>query len=298
MSVKEFFVLMMVCMIWGLHFVVMKYTVGNTADPLFYAAVRMTIVAVLLSPLLKWHKGLMPLVIGAGLGYGALNYAFMFPALTLTTASAAAVTIELFVPFSIILSVIFLGERIGKFKLAGIILAFLGVMFVASAKPDEAVGPYFLLGIILMMGAAMSEAVGAVLVKKVKGIGPLQLLAWFAVVGSVVLWALSLALEGDQMRAFHGDNLVPFLFALAYSALLVSIVAHGSYYWLLQRLPISMVSTAGLMTTLVAVISSVLILKEPLTPALLMGGSMTLSGVAVILWRNRAENKLAKAASV
>jgi len=298
MSVKEFFVLMIVCIIWGLHFVVMKYTVGNTADPLFYAAVRMTIVAVLLAHKLKWHTGLMPLVIGAGLSYGALNYAFMFPALKLTTASAAAVTIELFVPFSIILSVLFLGERIGKFKLAGIILAFLGVMLVASAKPDEAAGPYFLLGIFLMMGAAMSEAVGAVLVKKVKGIGPLQLLAWFAVVGSIVLWALSLILEQDQMRAFQGDNFVPFLLALAYSALLVSIVAHGSYYWLLQRLPISVVSTSGLITTLVAVIASALILGEALTPFLIAGGLMTLSGVALILWRNKVENKRVKATSV
>jgi len=298
MSVKEFFVLMLVCVIWGLHFVVMKYTVGNTAEPLFYAAVRMSIVAVLLAPKLKWHEGLMPLVIGAGLGFGALNYAFMFPALKFTTATAGAVTIELFVPFSIILSVIFLRERIGKFKIAGIVLAFLGVLLVATAKPDEAAGPYFLLGIILMMGAAMSEAVGAVIVKKVKGIGPLQLLAWFAIVGSVVLWTLTLTLERNQIHAFRGDNLVPFLLALGYSALLVSIVAHGSYYWLLQRLPISVVSTSGLMTTLVAVISSALILKEPLTPLLIVGGLMTLSGVALILWRNRLEKKALPPASV
>jgi len=138
MSLREFAVLFLVCLIWGLHFIVMKMTVGEAA--------------------------------GAGLGYGALNYAFMFPALGLTTASAAAITIELYVPFSIILSVLVFKDKIGAYKILGILLAFIGVIIITSAKPDESAGPYFLWGILLMVGAAMSEAIGAVLVKLVKGV--------------------------------------------------------------------------------------------------------------------------------
>lgn len=287
MSIKEFAVLFMVCLIWGLHFIIMKMTVGGTAEPLFYAAIRMSIVAILLLPKLKWHKGLMLPILGAGLGYGALNYAFMFPALGMTTASAAAITIELFVPFSIILSMIVFKEKIGIYKATGISLAFIGVMILASAGPDETAGPLFLLGILLMVGAAMSEAVGAVLVKLVKGVGPVQLLAWFSVVGSAVLWPLSFMLEDNQLAAFSPEHRINFGLALLYSALLVSIVAHSSYYWLLQRLPIYVVSTTGLMTTVIAVTASVLILNEALTPQLLIGGLTTLFGIGLILMRNK-----------
>jgi len=119
MNFREFLILTLVCTIWGLHFVVMKVTVGQTAPPLFYAAVRMTIVAIILLPFLKWHTGMMSKILLGGLGFGAFNYAFMFPALGMTTASAAALTIELYVPFSIILSVLFLGERIGYKKSGG-----------------------------------------------------------------------------------------------------------------------------------------------------------------------------------
>lgn len=298
MSLREFAVLFLVCLIWGLHFIVMKVTVGEAADPLFYAALRMSIVAVIMLPWLKWHKGLMWPILGAGLGYGALNYAFMFPALGLTTASAAAITIELYVPFSIILSVLVFKDKIGLYKILGILLAFSGVIIIAAAKPDQTAGPYFLWGIILMVGAAMSEAVGAVLVKLVKGVGPLQLLAWFAVIGSVVLWPLSLILEDNQLEAFAPENQKTFLLALAYSALLVSIVAHGSYYWLLQRLPIYIVSSTGLMTTVIAVIASALILGETLTPNLLLGGLITLGGIGLILARNnRKVQKPSKAVS-
>ena len=281
MSFREFAVLFLVCLIWGLHFIVMKVTVGETAEPLFYAARRMSIVAILMLPWLKWHKALMWPV----LGYGALNYAFMFPALGLTTASAAAITIELYVPFSIILSMIVFKDKIGRYKVLGILLAFTGVAIIAAAKPDETAGPYFLLGILLMVGAAMSEAVGAVLVKFLKAIEPLQLLAWCAVIGSAVLWPLSFILEDNQLEAFAPENRHNFLLALAYSALLVSIIAHGSYYWLLQRLPIYIVSSAGLMTTVIAVIASAMILKEALTLNLLLGGLITLGGIGLILAR-------------
>ena len=271
----------------------MKVTVGGTAEPLFYAALRMTIVALIMLPWLTWHKGLMWPILGAGLGYGALNYAFMFPALSLTTASAAAITIELYVPFSIILSVIVFKDKIGVYKILGILLAFTGVIILGAAKPGEAAGPYFLLGILLMVGAAMSEAVGAVLVKFVKTVGPLQLLAWFAVIGSAVLWPLSFVLEDNQLDAFSKDNRLLFTLALAYSALLVSIVAHGSYYWLLQRLPIYIVSSTGLMTTVIAVIASAIILSEPLTLNILLGGIITLSGIALILARTNGKDKKA-----
>ena len=289
MNLKEFLVLLMICVIWGLHFIVIKLTVGQNVEPLFYAALRMTFVAIILIKYLKWHEGQMIFVTLGGLGYGTLNYAFLFPALTLTTASAAAVAIELYVPFSIILSIIFLKERIGIWRSLGIAMAFTGVVIIASSKPPEAAGPYFLLGIIFIACGAMGEAVGAIAVKKVREVKPLELLAWFGVIGSICLWPLTFALEDNQLEAFNAENLWPFLAALSYTVILVSLVAHTSYYWLLQRLPVHMIAPSGLMTTLIGVGASALILSEPLGLSFLIGGALTLGGIALILWRNRAK---------
>lgn len=292
MSIREFGVLMMICTIWGLHFVVMKFTVVDMGvPPLFYAALRMLLVTIVLLPFLRWHKGQMKAVLMGGLGFGALNYAFMFPAMQLTTASAAAVTIELYMPFSILLSVLILGERIGPWRITGSALAFVGVVLIGLGAPSEVAGQGFALGIGFMACAAMSEAIGAVSVKSVKAVNPIQLLAWFGVVGSLVLWPLTLILETDQMSAFAPDTRVNFGLALMYSALLVSLVAHGSYYWLLQRLPIHTVAPSGLMTTVIGVVAGVFILKEALTAILLVGALITLSGISIILWRNRKKSK-------
>ena len=293
MSVREFCVLMLVCAIWGLHFTVMKFTIVDMGvPPLFYAALRISGLALILLPFLKWHSGQMKAVLVGGLGFGALNYAFMFPAMQLTTASAAAVTIELYMPFSIILSVLILGERIGIWRISGAALAFIGVVFIGLGTPSEAAGQGFALGIALMACGAMAEAVGAISVKSVKSVNPVQLLAWFGVVGSVGLWPLSLLLEDGQMAAFAPETRVNFGLALLYSVLLVSLVAHGSYYWLLQRLPIHTVAPSGLMTTVIGVAAGILILGEAPTPILFIGAFITLSGISIILWRNKQQAKV------
>jgi O-acetylserine/cysteine efflux transporter len=292
MSFKEFSVLVGICFVWGLHFIVMRATVQDIVDPLFYAAMRVTCVTILLFPFLKWQKGQMKYIVLGGLGYGALNYAFMFPALKLTTAAAAAIAIELYMPLSIIMSVIFLKERIGRYRVLGVALAFLGVIVLGLSKPNADIGPYFALGVAMIAMSALAESMGAVGVKKTKNVHPFTLLAWFTLIGSIVLWPLSWAIEDNQLRVFAPETRWKFLAALTYTTLLVSIFAHASYYWLLSRLPMYKVACSGVLTTSFGVILGVTILKEPMTPNFIIGGLLAIIGVIIILWRNSSHQKL------
>lgn len=296
MSLRESLVLLMICTIWGLHFVVMRTAIGDIGiPPIFYAAVRMSFVALIMLPFLRWHAGQMRMVLIGGLGFGALNYAFMFPAMGMTTASAAAVAIELYMPFSVLLGVILLGERIKGWSWLGIGLALFGVVIIGLSGNNEAAGPLFGLGIALIACGALSEACGAIAVKRTRNIKPSELVAWFAIVGTVVLWPLTLVLEAGQTTVFAPDIRWKFVAALAYSVLLVSILAHGSYYWLLTRLPIQVVTPSGLLTTVIGVAGGLLILKEPISAGLMVGIAITLLGVAIVIWRgNRRATQGAK----
>ncbi len=289
MSFKEFSVLTGICFVWGLHFIVMRMTVQDVVDPLFYAAMRVTCVAIILLPFLKWQAGQMKFIVLGGLGYGALNYAFMFPALKFTTAAAAAIAIELYMPLSIIMSVIFLKERIGPYRILGVSLAFLGVIILGLSKPGGDIGPYFALGIAMIACSALAESMGAVGVKKTKDVPPFTLLAWFTLIGSTVLWPLSWMIEDNQFRVFAPDTRWIFLAALTYSTLLVSLFAHASYYWLLGRLPMYKVACSGVLTTSFGVILGITILGEPITIHFIIGGLLAIIGVIIILWRNNAQ---------
>ena len=296
MGPREIVVMVAMCSVWGFHFVVIKLAVSEI-PPIFYAAIRMTLVAVLMSAFLRWRPGQMRRVMLTGLCMGALNYAFMFSGLKYGTASSSAIALELYVPFATILSVVFLGEKVGWRRVSGITLAFVGVAVIALGMKSDDPGTHILLGVALVAGAAAIEAVGTINIKKVTGFKPHELLAWFSLIGAVVLWPLSFLLESGQSAALAASDKMLMLGAILYSAIGGSVLGHTAYYWLLQRLPVSQVAPSTLLITVVAVISGVLVLGDPLGLPLIIGGFMTLVGVGVVMART-PHDKVIEPASV
>lgn len=287
MSARELMVLIAMCVVWGLHFVVIKVAVEEI-PPIFYAAIRMTLVAAVMAPFLRWRPGHMVWVLSGGMCLGALNYAFMFSGVSFATASASAIAIELYVPFATILAVIFLGDKLGWRRIVGISTAFIGVMIIALGETSEVVSSEtrMALGIGLVAAGALSEAVGAILVKKSMAFKPHELLAWFALVGAVGLWVMTFLFESGQTAAFAASDKTMIIGAIIYSALGASIFGHTAYYWLLQRLPVSVVAPSMLLTTVMAVFFSIVLLGDHFGLRMVVGGLMTLAGVGFVMFRN------------
>jgi len=283
-NARELIVLLAMCTVWGFHFIVIKLAVAEI-PPIFYAAIRMTLVAVIMAAFLRWRAGQMHRVFIAGLGLGAFNYAFMFTGLKYATASASAVAIELYVPFATILSVIFLGESVGWRRVFGIALAFIGVAIIALGSESDEPGAKIGLGVGLVACGAMSEAIAAINLKRAEGFKPHELLAWFSLIGSLALWPLTFIFENGHGAAWAASDKGLVAAAIFYSAIGGSIVAHTAFYWLLQRLPVSQVAVTTLITTVIAVFAGVLILDDPFGPPMIFGGLITLIGVAVVITR-------------
>lgn len=284
MSARELSVLLVLCVAWGFHYVVIKTTVAEV-PPIFYAALRMTLVAVVLSPFLRWREGRMRNIFLAALCFGALNYSLLFSGLKYATASAAAIANELYVPFATIMSVVLLKERIGWRRITGIALAFAGVAIIALSRGESPAGARIGFGVLLVAVGTFVESFGAVLVKKIDGFKPWELLAWFGVIGAPCLWAITALAEREQFAALAAADRKIVIGAVLYSALVSSIFGHTAYYWLIQRRPVSEVASSTLLTTFLAVAFSILLLGEPLTHVILIGGAMTLAGVGIVVLR-------------
>ena len=286
MNTREIIAFLVMCIVWGAHFVVIKVAVGEI-PPMFYAAARMTIVAIILLPFLRWRKGSMLRVFGAAACLGSLNYAFMFTGISMGSASVSAIALELYVPFATILSVLILKERIGLPRIFGISMAFMGVAIVALGDAKGGIG----LGVLFIIGAAIVEAIGAILIKTIKTFKPYELLAWFGLTGAVILWAATGMFETGQWQAFEASNKTAVIAAVFYSALAASLFAHTVYYWLIQRLSVSMVAPSALLSTMFAVVFSVIFLGDPVTLTLIIGGSLTFGGVGFVLFRSALKGK-------
>ncbi|MBS0363705.1 MAG: DMT family transporter [Proteobacteria bacterium] len=281
MSLRDFGLLVLVCLIWASNNIVSKYVVsGLGLPPLAYAAARFAVVAIATTPWLlpmprpRWRLVAVALLMGGG------NFALLFVGLKTATPSAAAVIGQLGVPITTLLSVIMLGEQIHWRRALGIALTFAGAIAVMWNPDGFALSG----GLIYVVGSAVTGSLGAVMMKQIEGVRPLQFQAW---VGFASMWPLAIlsALLEPGQAAQVSAHLWPFLAAVLYSGLVVSMGAHTVYYFLIGRYEANLISPLTLMTPLSTIALGVAIFHDPFGPRMMIGTLIALSGVLIIALR-------------
>jgi drug/metabolite transporter (DMT)-like permease len=280
-SLRDFVILVGVCLIWAFSNVLSKIVVGQwDVPPLAFAAVRFLVVVVATLPWLLpaprplWRIALVGVLMGGG------NFALLFIGLQTASPSAAAVVIQVGVPITTLLSVLLLGERIAWRRGIGITLTLLGALTVMWNPQGIAMSR----GLWFVAAAAAAGSLGAVLMKQMEDIRPLQFQAWVAFTS---LWPLALgswAFETGQWESMGAAGW-PFVAAIAYSALIVSVVAHTAYYGLIQRYEANLLAPLTLMTPLGTIALGVLITGDRFDLRMGLGTVLALLGVLIVALR-------------
>ena len=91
---------------------------------------------------------------------------------------------------------------------------------------------------------------------------------------------MSLLLEHGQLASLIAADEHGWL-ALAYTIFIGGIVGFGLWFWLIGRCSMGRVAPFGLLLPVFALISSVLFLGDRMTPKLIVGGLLAISGVAI-----------------
>jgi O-acetylserine/cysteine efflux transporter len=212
---------------------------------------------------------------------GALHFGLLFVGLGMSkTVSTVAIVGQLGVPFTTLMSIVFLGEVVRWRRWLGITLAFAGVMVMGL---DPKVFDFWQ-GLALVVLSAFVGSIGLLAVKQLKDIKPLEIQAWFAVISVPVLAVLSAVFESGQLQATRAASLEAWA-ALLFTVVMASLIAHSGYYYLVQRYPITSVSPLTILSPLFGVLFGVTLLGDDLTPRIIAGGTMTLTGVVIIALR-------------
>jgi len=287
MSVRDFLLLCLICLVWGLNLVATRWVVA-AVPPFAYACARFAAIALVLSPFLLPRPRQILRVACVGLCVGGLNFAFLFLALKNGTASSVAIAGQLGLPFTTVLSMAFLGEAVRWRRALGMALAFAGVVLIAYDPATFGIS----VGVAFAVLAALVGSIGGIVMKQMEPIGPFHLQAWVAMVSWPVLLPLTALTETGQVAAMSAGGL-GFAGALAFSVFAVSIFGHGMFYEIVKKYEVTLVSPLTLMTPVWAVIFGVVLLHEPLTLRLAAGAALALSGVGIIAARpNAALRKL------
>jgi O-acetylserine/cysteine efflux transporter len=289
MRPRDFVLLFGICVVWGLNFVVTKWIVAGDPSvgylglpPMFAMALRFTLASVALAPFLRPVPQDLTAVALVALVFGAMHFGFIHLGMLTASPSAASIAIQLLVPFTAILSVLILKERIGPPRIIGIALAFFGVILIAFDPHTLALS----IGVAYVAAGAFCAAWGAILVKRLKQpIGAINLQAWIVVLSTPMLLAASFSIEHGQIEGLLSGG-----WRLALAQLFVvggvTLFAHTGYVWLLRRYEASFLSPLTLMSPVWGVIFGVTLMGDPLTVRFLVGAAMALVGVGVVVVRS------------
>jgi O-acetylserine/cysteine efflux transporter len=159
------------------------------------------------------------------------------------------------------------------------VIAFTGLGLVALSVGQR--GPVAALGVALM--AALSWAVGNILVKRAGPVQVLPLMAWASLVPP--LPALAVASAGDAPGLLQAIARAPWesLAAVAYLGVAATTVAYGIWGSLLTRYPTSAVAPFTLLVPVVGVAAAAALLGERFGALRLIGMALIVAGVALSL---------------
>jgi O-acetylserine/cysteine efflux transporter len=274
-------------LLWGFNIIAMKSAV-DSAGALPGAFLRQAIVAVVCLPFLRIVPGRMRLIGVLGVLSGGLFYVAVGLSLQVSTnVSALAIAGQLGVPFSLILAVIFLKEKIGIPRLIGIILALFGVVLLVFDPKVAGEMP----AIAISACGSLIWAIATLIQRNLGGIGVLNISGWLGLIGSLVILPFALLLEPDGMAMLPNLSMETYAWTI-YAALGSSIGGHGAMVWLLQRHSVSTVSPLTIPTPVISVAFATWWFGTPLTPLMIAGGLIALLGVSIVAIRNAQRSRM------
>ena len=187
-----------------------------------------------------------------------------------------------------VLAWLFLSEALTTRKVVGLLLGFSGIAAVSAGGLLGDLPPGAALGVALGAGAALSWALGTVYFKEVQErVATLWAVAVPFLAGGVVLTALGLLVESPAEITWNP----PFVASLLYSSLLGTAVAWLLWLGLVRAGEASRVSAYIFFVPLVAVLIGAIFLDETLSPSLLAGAALVVTGIYLANGRPSAKGK-------
>ncbi|MEO8329783.1 MAG: EamA family transporter [Candidatus Nanopelagicales bacterium] len=288
--------LAIVYVVWGSTYLGIRIVVEEAGQPpLFPTGVRFLIAGSVLAAVLLVRKGSRALVVPPRQAAASVLLGFLFLCCGVgvvsiaeqTVPSGLAALLVAAMPLWVVLLRTGLGgERPHRLTWIGTIIGFAGIAVLA--RPG-AHGDVELWGVLLILLATVCWGFGAFVSSR------LTLPKNAFVTAVYEMWGGGLILF---IAGFASGELNDFSFAavpdkgwwaFAYLTVIGSVVAYSAFVWLLEHAPVSLTTTYAYVNPVVAVFLGWLILSEPITGAVVLGGSLAVLGVALVVRAERSK---------
>ena len=279
--------LMMTAIFWGGTFISGRMLAGSVA-PFSAAFFRFFFATICLYALMLRRQGtiprlkrqeILPVVLLGLTGVFAYNV-FFFNGLKLVDAGRASIIIANNPIVISVLSALFFREALSLVKVVGILVSVVGaVIAISGGDPSALLAGGIGRGDLFIFGCVASWSAYSLLGKRVmRGLSPLTAVSHSSAVGMLAL-LIPAWMEGMPSAA-PGYSPVDWI-NLAYLGWFGTVLGFVWYYEGIRVIGASRASLFINFVPISAICLAHIILKEPLTPSLLAGGGLVLTGVTL-----------------
>jgi drug/metabolite transporter (DMT)-like permease len=290
--------LSIVYVVWGSTYLAIRVMVEDM-PPMLSAGGRYVFAGLLLGGLLALKFGVRRLRVTPAELAGSALLGLLLPMLgngVVTIAehrgapSGVAALLVAAVPLWVIVYRLASGDRPGRWTVGGVLMGFAGLAYLVWSTGVG--GPVPIGASLLVVAATVAWSFGSWYQPRLRlPRDPFVTTVWEMLTGGLMMMVTG-ALMGERLSP--ASYSAASWWAWGYLVVFGSVVAFTAYVWVLSNAPISLVATYAYVNPVVAVFLGWLILAEPVTPPILVGGAVVVAAVAVVV---RAERPAARRAA-
>jgi len=286
LAVKIFLAYLILCLIWGSTWIAIRFGL-ESLTPMFSAGVRFSLASIIIFALMKikntplqTDKVSIRLYLLMGFFSFVIPFGLVYWAQQFVPSGMAAVLFAVYPFWVVIFSYIRMpSEFIGFYKIFGTILGFTGIVVIFS---DSFAGDItnYLIGMFAVVLSGTMQAWIAVSIKKFGNhLNSLSMNFIPMVIAGISMLVIAFLVE-DLTTIRIDENAV---LSILYLAFFGSVITFTTFYWLIKRINLVILSLIAFITPIVALILGYFIYSEVLSTRHFVGAAMVLTGV---LWAN------------
>lgn len=284
MLIRYILLYVLLCLIWGTTWLAIRLGLEDFA-PFFSAGLRFVVAAVVIGGIIYLKKIPLPLdkkSIAIYIMLGLFSFFVPFGMVywgELHVSSGLAAVLFAVYPFGVTIFSYFIlkNEEITLRKFTGMILSFAGVYTIFHNSLDGG-SDLYVIGMLMILLSALIQAYILVVFKKHGSyLNALSVNFVPVIIAGVCFLVSSWVIEPEPVKALTAAGIGTTL----YLGIFGTVITFTTYYYLLKRIPLLLLSFIAFITPVIAVIAGWLFMAEKLSESDLLGSVLVIGGLGI-----------------
>jgi drug/metabolite transporter (DMT)-like permease len=266
---------------WGYSWVLMKQAL-DYMQPITFVALRIAVGGLVILPFILRNKDFRPgnflkkNYIVLGLLQTTAMFAFIIYGMKFVTAGRTAIVLYTMPVWTSLLLHFLLKEKLNKGQWIGVLLGFLGMLFILGWDTIVQQNIFIAFGEILILLAAVAWSFANIWIRtRLKGENPTLLNGYQQLIGVIFLIILAVSTEGF----FKVEWTYYSLYTVLFTGIIASAVNFSAWFYLINKFDINITTNSSLLVPVFGLIFDWYILGTGIHIGLIAGGLLIIMGI-------------------